>query len=475
MDGWNWAGRSVGIAAFALFWLLHAAPVCARPNIVVMITDDQRWDALGVVQREQGAAGRFPWFANATPNLDRIAREGFRFRNAFAVSSLCSPSRAAMLSGRYNHLNGVANNHTPFPLTNVTYASLLQGAGYRTGYFGKWHMGTQRERPGFAEYASFTGQGVYNNAKFLVNGATVQSAGWVDDVSTDYALDFIRRNATQSFALVLGFKSPHGPMTPPSRLDGLFADAVATPPGNATTYAPWDTTPVPATSPADDVRRYSRVLVGVDQNVGRVLTLLDQLKLARRTVVIFASDNGFFIDEHGIGIPPQDGGTGNKRTAYQESIRVPLLVRYPTFPGRNLALDAPTLNIDLAPTVLQFAGIARPAAMQGKSFWSVLKGTSGPKRDRFLYEYFYETGYLVPTQVALQWNATKLIRYRRDPAWTELYDLAADPLETRNLAALPEAAPLLASMNAALDAEIAATGYVVPPYADPEPGVVTAP
>ena len=140
-------GRIGGVIGIGLLWLLLAAPASARPNFVIMLTDDQRWDAVGVVQRELGAAGRLPWLAAATPNLDRIAREGFRFRNAFAVSSLCSPSRAAILTGRYNHLNGVANNHTPFPVANVTYASLLGAAGYRTGYFGKWHMGSQRERP----------------------------------------------------------------------------------------------------------------------------------------------------------------------------------------------------------------------------------------------------------------------------------------------------------------------------------------
>ena len=464
------AYRRIGaVVGLTLLWLLLAAPASARPNFVVLLTDDQRWDAVGVVQRELGAAGRLPWLAAATPNLDRIAREGFRFRNAFAVSSLCSPSRAAILTGRYNHLNGVANNHTPFPVANVTYASLLSAAGYQTGYFGKWHMGSQRERPGFAEYASFIGQGGYTNARFLVNGTLVPTAGWVDDVSTGYALDFIRRNAAQSFALVLGFKSPHSPWTPPTRLNGLFADAVPAPPANATSYPPWDPTQVPAASPAEDIRRYSRTLVGVDQNVGRVLALLDALGLARNTVVVFASDNGFFLDEHGMGTP-QDG-TGNKRAAYQESVRVPLLVRYPALARRNRTIDAITLNVDLAPTILQLAGLARPAAMQGKSFLGIMRGTFLRNRTRFLYEYFYETGYLVPTQVALQQGPYKLIRYRANPAWTELFALDQDPLEMRNLAPLPEAGAILASMNASLDAELTRFGYVVPTYADPEPGV----
>jgi arylsulfatase A-like enzyme len=194
----------IGLILLALPDRVEAA---RRPNIVVMMTDDQRWDALGVVQREQGGRGRFPWLRTATPNLDRIAAEGYRFKNAFVVSSLCSPSRAAFLTGRYNHLNGVANNQTPFPVTNVTYATLLRAAGYRTGYFGKWHMARQRERPGFDEHASYIGQGAYHDATFVVDGVDTPTTGWVDDVSTGYAIEFIRRHAAGPFLLVLGFKS----------------------------------------------------------------------------------------------------------------------------------------------------------------------------------------------------------------------------------------------------------------------------
>jgi arylsulfatase A-like enzyme len=203
-----------------------------------MLTDDQRWDAVGAVQRELGNRGRFPWMRTATPNMDRIAAEGFRFRNAFAVSSLCSPSRAAFLTGRYNHLNGIANNHTPFPLASVTYATLLRAAGYRTGYFGKWHMGSQRERPGFDRYASYVGQGQYSNAIFLVNGVRTSSVGWVDDITATYAIEFMRANTTRPFLAIIGFKSPHSPRTPPSRLDGMFTSAVLAASPNAATTRP---------------------------------------------------------------------------------------------------------------------------------------------------------------------------------------------------------------------------------------------
>jgi arylsulfatase A-like enzyme len=151
------------VALLALVARADAATAAARkPNVLFIYTDDQRWDALGVVQREQGDRARWPWFQS--PHMDRLAAEGVRFRNAFVTLSLCSPSRSAYLTGRYNHANGVVNNHTPFPLDNVTHASLLRTAGYKTAYIGKWHHGSQSgQRPGFDYSASFVGQGKYFN------------------------------------------------------------------------------------------------------------------------------------------------------------------------------------------------------------------------------------------------------------------------------------------------------------------------
>src|SRR3977135_2054119 len=173
------------LAAFALSaWAgllppqAHAAE--RKPNFLFVYTDDQRWDAMGVVQREQGEKARFPWFQ--TPNMDRLAAEGVRFRNAFVTLSLCAPSRAAFLTGRYNHLNGVIDNHTPFPEDNVTHASLLRAAGYATAYIGKWHMDGQRgQRPGFDYSASFIGQGRYVDCPIEINGKPTETKGLVDE------------------------------------------------------------------------------------------------------------------------------------------------------------------------------------------------------------------------------------------------------------------------------------------------------
>src|SRR5262245_46790882 len=222
----------------ALFFTLLSIPLPAsvaqvadpkRPNFVFVYTDDQRWDALGVVQREQGERGRFPWLK--TPHMDRLAAEGVRFRNAFVVSSLCAPSRASFLTGCYGHVNGIVNNHTPFPVANVTHASLLKAAGYTTGYVGKWHMGRQSgQRPGFDFSASFIGQGQYFDCPIDVNGKATPSKGWVDDVSADYGIRFIKENKDRPFLLVIGFKAAHGPFTPPPRhkelYDGELARAV---------------------------------------------------------------------------------------------------------------------------------------------------------------------------------------------------------------------------------------------------------
>lgn len=429
----------------APFVLLLLAPLSAHaaekgPNFVLLFADDHRYDAVGVVQKEQGDKGRFPWFQ--TPNLDRLAADGVRFRNAFVVNSLCSPSRACLLSGRYSHGNGIWNNRTPLDGKLATYASVLRSEGYSTGYVGKWHMGTQAARPGFDWYASFTGQGQYFGASFLVNGEAEKTDEWTDDRSAAYAIRFLEteRGKDKPFALVVGFKAPHGPFTPSRKwakaFDGEAARKVPSlglPPGfNLDLGKKKD---VPDRPPVN--LSYFRCIAGVDENVGKVLDALDRLKLAEDTVVVYSSDNGFYLGEHTL---------ADKRSGYEESLRVPLLVRYPRSGLKGVTRDEMVLNIDLAPTFLDLAGVAVPGQMHGKS-WKPLLAKEKPEgtfRASFFYEYFREDGpktasptavggYNTPTMTGVRTATHKLLSYRGRPGWTELFDLAADPYETKNL------------------------------------------
>lgn len=453
---------------------LATAAAAERPNFVIVMTDDQRYDALGVVQREQGEAARFPWFE--TPNLDRLAREGTRFTNAFVVCSLCSPSRAAFLTGRYNHANGIVGNRAPLADDVATYASLLRASGYTTAYCGKWHMGSQSgQRPGFDYSASFVGQGQYMNCPVEINGEQTSTSGWIDDVSTDYAIDFIKQQRDKPFCLVLGFKTPHGPRVPaavPPRLKGLYADVEIKPPVNADGAVPYRGTEGKRTAAKaragrgvrgrpdmqEGTRIYFQLLQGVDQNVGRLLDTLDESGLAGNTVVVFTSDNGYFFGEHGL---------GDKRAAYEESLRIPLLVRLPNQKTPN-TVDATTLNIDLAPTLLELAGVEIPEQMHGESLGPLLSGHQPDGwRTAFLYEYFEETRFPTPTVFAVRTPAAKLIIYPGHDDWTELYDLRADPHEMQNLADDPAHANMRQRMQAEFDRQATKVGLPLPPPREP--------
>ena len=463
----------------AVVLLGTAAPVAAaadRPNFVFLFADDQRYDALGVVQKEQGDKGRFPWFK--TPNMDRLAAEGVRFRNAFVVNSLCSPSRACFLSGKYSHANGICDNRTPLSDRLATHAKLLRAGGYSTGYVGKWHMGpSQVVRPGFDWFASFTGQGQYFNASFLVNGQAERADEWTDDRSAAYAVRFLEteRAKDKPFLLVIGFKAPHGPFDPPRRLADAFAGETARrvpnlglPPGfNTDLGKPKDVGEKVAVN-----LNYFRCIAGVDENVGKVLNALDRLKLADDTVVVYASDNGFYLGEHTL---------ADKRSGYDESMRVPLIVRYPKSGLKGVTRDDLVLNIDLAPTFLDLAGVPVPKDMHGRSWKPLLarEAPVGPFRTSFFYEYFREDGpkkaapavggYNTPTMTGVRTATHKLLRYRDHPEWTELFDLAADPFETKDLSADPAHAGVRAKLEKEHDRLAKELGYMVPATVPAEP------
>ncbi|MES2694936.1 MAG: sulfatase [Verrucomicrobiota bacterium] len=461
--------------ALAVSSALGAAPA-RKPNFVFIYTDDQRYDAMGVVQREQGDKARFPWFQ--TPHMDRLAAEGLRFRNAFVTLSLCAPSRAAFMSGRYNHLNGVANNQVPFPESSVTHATAIKPAGYTTAYIGKWHMGGQRgKRAGFDYSASFIGQGTYFNCPIEIDGKSTPTKGWVDDVTTDYAIEFIKKNREKPFSVVLGFKACHGPFDPPERAKNRFADAKARPVPNLNSRAIYreagegkqatgkGSALVEEKGEAKLNLGYFRCVSAADDNLGRVLATLDELGLADDTMVVYSSDNGYYHGEHGL---------GDKRSAYDESLRIPLLVRYPRMIAKNTTSDELVLNIDLAPTIVDLAGVAIPPTMQGKSWRPLFARQGGTFRESFLAEYFWEANFpTTPSLIAVRTQTAKLIKYQGRDDWTELFDLATDPYEMKNLINDPAAQTLRAKMEAEFDRQIKATGYVVPDYAH-KPGETPA-
>jgi arylsulfatase A-like enzyme/lysophospholipase L1-like esterase len=459
----------VSLRRRATAWLLatHAALACAaplhaadrKPNFLFVITDDQRWDTMGVVQREHGERARYPWFKS--PAMDRLAAEGVRFRNAFVTLSLCSPSRAAFLTGRYNHLNGIIDNDTALTENSVTHATLLRAAGYHTAYFGKWHMGNQSgQRPGFDHSASFLNQGIYQDCPFEINGVKTPTKGWVDDVSTDLAIDWMKQNREQPFSMVVGFKSPHnkrGGNNLPARLRDLHAGETTRPTPNCG-VPPIYRKPDPATGEFDQGLAdnaihldYLRHIKGVDENLGRLLDSLDQLGLTEYTVVVYTSDNGYFLGEHCL---------GDKRLLYEESLRVPMLARYPRLFGKGRVVDEMVLNIDLAPTFLDLAGVPVPPAMQGASWKDLAAGRKPAKwRTSFLAEYYRDLGD-GPTCFGVRTADAKLVKYPGHPEWTEAFDLTADPYELKNLAADPA---FTAKLEAELAAQLKAVKYTGTP------------
>jgi arylsulfatase A-like enzyme len=428
-----------------LVLLAAALPVQAatKPNFIVMMTDDQRWDCLS-------CAGNT---ILKTPNMDRIAQGGMRFENMFVVNSLCSPSRATLLSGLYSHANGVLDNVKPKLKPDLKLLpDYLREAGYEVAFCGKSHItGSLRDRK-WDYYFGFEGQGNYLNPKIAegTDGKDEFYDGYMDDIVTDKAVAWLQRNRDKPYCLFLWFKAPHRSWQRARRHHDLFRDvAIPKPdtydddlkgyPGKPKAFVEADNkiggAKHPDTRTLDFVKDYYATLVAVDENVGKILKHLDDSKTANDTAVFFTGDNGFFLGEWRL---------FDKRLMHEPSIRVPLLVRYPRLVQAGSTTRPMALNVDIMPTVLDLAGVPIPKGLHGRSLVPLLKGENPADwRKDWLYTYYEFPGaHSVKKHRGVRTERYKLIHWHEAPEEWELYDLEKDPGERDNLYGKKEHAAL---------------------------------
>lgn len=444
----------------------------AKRNIILILSDDHRYDFMGFMKQT-------PIFLE-TPAMDRMAAQGAHLVNAFVSTSLCSPSRASILTGQYMHHHHIEDNQRPEPEGTVFFPRYLQEAGYQTAFIGKWHMGHEQDdpRPGFDHWVSFKGQGDYFDPELNVNGTRRQFPGYTTDILTDHALEWLKvgRDAQRPFFLYLSHKAVHYPFQPAKRHEGRYAQSeVKRPETMANTEqnyrtqphwvrerrysihgidhmetGPYDNDPVPS---FDDLyRRYCETLHGLDENLGRVLDYLDESGLSRSTLVVYLGDNGFALGEHGF---------YDKRDAFEESIRIPMLAYAPGMIPPGTRVTPMVQNIDIAPTLLDVAGIEAPksAKIDGRSFLPFLRGDSIPWRDHILYEYHWEWNFpATPTVFALRTERYKYVFYHGVWDHDGFYDLLTDPHERHNLIDVPSYQDQIQALRERLFDEFAAGG-----------------
>jgi N-acetylglucosamine-6-sulfatase len=419
-----------------------------RPNIVFILIDDLRWDELGI-------AGH-PFIK--TPNIDRIGKEGAMFRNAFMTTPLCSPSRASFLTGQYAHTHGITDNVDRSAASHqlVTFPLLLRQAGYETAFIGKWHMGNDdTPRPGFDRWVSFKGQGTYRDPDINEDGKSLKPSGYITDILNGYAVQFIKRPHDKPFLIYLAHKAIHPEVKqnndgsvnladaelfiPAERHKNLYAGKTIprrpnygrAPQGKPALLRRIGSLPAlgSATATRDEtILGRQRSLMAIEDGVGEILKSLRETGQLDNTVMVFASDNGYFYGEHGLSV--------ERRLAYEESIRMPLLVRYPKVIKSGTARNEFALNIDLAPTLLELAGVTAPNTMQGRSLVPLLEGKRPGWRNSFLIEYYSDR--VFPRVLQMGYRAVrngrwKYIHYLELEGMDELYDLRTDPYELKNL------------------------------------------
>ena len=422
-------------------------PAAAPRNVVFILSDDHRFDFMGFHPDAP------EWLE--TPSLDRMAREGAHLANAFVTTALCSPSRASILTGRYAHNHRVVDNSSPIPAGTVFFPEYLDRAGFRTGYFGKWHMGedqgSDQPRPGFDRWVSFRGQGTYFDPMLNIDGERRRVEGYTSDILTDMALEWLeqgrRAGSDEPFFLYLSHKAVHAEFEPAPRHVGRYADSpIPYPASMANVESNYRGKPGWVREQRnswhgvdymyhgriefdDFYRRYAETLLGMDESVGRVLDYLDRTGLSRNTLVIYMGDNGFLLGEHGL---------IDKRNAYEESMRVPMLAWSPGWIAPGTRIEQLVRNIDVAPTILRLAGVPVPEDMDGQSILPVFTGGDIPQEAEMLYEYYWEYAFPhTPTTLALREDRYKYIFYHGVWGVNELYDLETDPDEQFNLIDVP--------------------------------------
>jgi arylsulfatase A-like enzyme len=460
-----------------LLFLLLAFPISSlsqrssrlgssRPNIVFILVDDLRWDELGCTGH--------PFIQ--TPNIDRIANEGAMFRNAFMTTPLCSPSRASFLTGQYAHTHGITDNVDRSAASHrlETFPFLLHEAGYETGFIGKWHMGNDdKPRPGFDRWMSFKGQGTYIDPDINEDGKDIKRSGYTTDILNGYAVEFIKRRHDKPFLVYLAHKAIHPEVKqnddgsidlnaserfiPAKRHEHAFEGETIprrpsygrAPDGKPALQRQIANLPPlgPATvTPDEAILGRQRTLLAIEEGVGEILKALKETGQLENTIIIFTSDNGYFYGEHGLSV--------ERRLAYEESIRLPLLVRYPKLIKPGTVRDEFALNIDLAPTILSLAGVPVPTTMQGRSLVPLLQGLRAAWRSSFLVELYSDRVFPRIAQMgykAVRNQRWKYIHYLELNGMDELYDLETDPYEMKNLINEPTAQKTLDEMKRELD------------------------
>jgi N-acetylglucosamine-6-sulfatase len=429
-------------------------------NIILILTDDHRYDAFGYMGH--------PFLE--TPRLDALIRDGVHFSNAFVTTSLCSPSRASILTGLYMHNHKVVDNYQLIPEEDLLFPELLQEAGYKTAFVGKWHMGGISDAPrrGFDHWVSFSGQGYYyppENREWSLNidGHAEPQKGYLTDELTDYALEWLNLQKEQDnaepFFLFLSHKAAHGFYEPAERHKGRYSNAVFPEPDTmADTPENYNGKPMwvknqrnswhgvdfayHSKTPIEKYYQlYSETILAVDESVGRIRDWLADQQLEKETLIIYMDDNGFLWGEHGL---------IDKRNAYEPSMRIPLIAFCPDLLPSGTTVNGMVANIDIAPTILAAAGLRPLKDQDGRSFLDLAAGrTDGSGwRNYLLYEYYWEWAYpQTPSTFALRGTRYKLIQYHGIWDTDELYDIQADPGEKTNLILVPEYGDLVLDMK----------------------------